>query len=41
VIDCWRVLPQEQLQSVADLVYLGFGDHQSAAPAAETKMQSR
>jgi UDPglucose 6-dehydrogenase len=41
VIDCWRVLPQEQIQSVADLVYLGFGDHQSAAPAAETKIQSR
>ena len=42
VIDCWRVLTaKEEIQSVAEVVYLGFGDHQSATPATETKTQSR
>ena len=41
VIDCWRVLPRAELESVIDIVYLGYGDHQATAPALEAKTQSR
>ena len=41
VIDCWRVVPLEQLQSVADVVYLGLGDHRPAPRSAEPRIQTR
>jgi UDPglucose 6-dehydrogenase len=31
VLDCWRVLPKEQLEGVADIVYLGCGEHHASA----------
>jgi UDPglucose 6-dehydrogenase len=34
VIDCWRILPAEELGSVADLVYLGRGAAQGAPTPA-------
>jgi UDPglucose 6-dehydrogenase len=40
VIDCWRVLPKAELESVVDIVYLGYGDHHAAAPALAAKLQS-
>jgi len=29
IIDCWRVLSKAEVESVADLVYIGYGDHQA------------
>jgi len=28
VLDCWRILPKDQLAGIADIVYLGFGEPQ-------------
>jgi UDPglucose 6-dehydrogenase len=38
VLDCWRVLPRERLESVADIVYLGYGEH--PAPAQQAARRS-
>ena len=40
VIDCWRVLPRAELDSIIDIVYLGYGDHHATAPTLAPKLQS-
>jgi UDPglucose 6-dehydrogenase len=40
VIDCWRILPRAELESVIEIVYLGYGDHHATAPALTAKLHS-
>jgi UDPglucose 6-dehydrogenase len=40
IIDCWRVLPKERFEDVADVVYLGYGNEPRTA-ACDMKSPGR